>query len=156
MYQINSIGTVQADEQGFYIEVDKRYQAALKEVHGFSHIHLLWWAHLADTKEARSITVTPKPYKNAPDEIGIFATRSPLRPNPIADTIVFVIRIDDNKIRIPYVDAEVGTPIVDIKPYHPCTDRVRNVSVPEWCSHWPQYYEDSAHFDWESEFVYEE
>jgi tRNA (Thr-GGU) A37 N-methylase len=56
-------------------------------------------------------------------------------------------------IRVPFIDAEDGTPILDLKPYHPCADRIRNVSVPQWCSHWPQWYEDSAHFDWQAEFV---
>jgi tRNA (Thr-GGU) A37 N-methylase len=55
-------------------------------------------------------------------------------------------------IYIPYIDAVDGTPIIDLKPYHPSIDRVRDVSVAKWCDHWPKWYEDSADFDWESEF----
>ena len=66
-----------------------------------------------------------------------------------------VLHIDYERgvIHIPYIDAEDGTPILDIKPYHPCSDRVRDVTVPEWCGHWPKWYEDSASFDWAAEFV---
>ncbi len=56
-------------------------------------------------------------------------------------------------IYVAYIDAEEGTPIIDIKPYHPATDRIRDVQVPEWCDHWPKWYEDSAEFDWQAEFV---
>lgn len=45
------------------------------------------------------------------------------------------------------------TPVIDIKPYHPATDRVKDVRVPDWCSHWPQYYEENETFDWQAEFV---
>ena len=87
--------------------------------------------------------------------MGVFATRSPLRLNPIALTTVSILKIDHDRgiIHIPYIDAENGTPIIDLKSYHPSIDRIKDVSVPEWCSHWPKWYEDSADFDWESEFV---
>jgi hypothetical protein len=51
-------------------------------------------------------------------------------------------------VRVPFMDAEDGTPILDIKPYHPSVDRIREVRVPAWCATWPQWYEDSATFDW--------
>jgi hypothetical protein len=59
---------------------------------------------------------------------------------------------DSGAIVVPYIDAEDGTPVIDIKPYHPATDRVRDVSVPDWCSHWPKWHEDSAGFNWAAEF----
>ena len=45
-----------------------------------------------------------------------------------------------------------GTPIIDIKPYQPCSDRVKNVQLPDCCSDWPQCYEGSATFDWTTVF----
>jgi len=42
--------------------------------------------------------------------------------------------------------------VIDIKPYHPAVDRVKNVSTPSWCSHWPQWYEESGDFNWTDEF----
>lgn len=94
-----------------------------------------------------------KPYRKGPRTLGIFATRSPLRPNPIALTAVAVLGLDPEagRIDIPYIDAEEGTPVLDIKPYHPSVDRVREVTVPAWCNHWPRWYGDSGAFDWEAE-----
>jgi tRNA (Thr-GGU) A37 N-methylase len=78
-----------------------------------------------------------------------------VRPNPIAVSIAAVQSIDEDAgvIRIPYINAEDGTPILDIKPYHPSVDRLGAVSVPAWCRHWPPWYEDSASFDWGAEIT---
>ncbi len=116
---------------------------------------MLWCSHYLDSAEHRNILVAEKLYKNAPDTLGIFATRSPLRPNPICVSVTQVIRVDqeNGEIVIPWIDAEDSTPILDIKPYHPSSDRIRDISVPAWCSHWPKYYEESGEFDWAAEFV---
>jgi tRNA (Thr-GGU) A37 N-methylase len=62
------------------------------------------------------------------------------------------IDAERGEIRVPYIDAEEGSPVVDLKPYHPSEDRVKEVAVPGWCSSWPQWLEDSAAFDWERVF----
>lgn len=86
--------------------------------------------------------------------MGIFATRSPIRPNPIALSTVEIIHIDYQKglIQIAYIDANDTTPVLDIKPYTPSLDRVETPGVPEWCCHWPKSLEQSASFAWEEEF----
>jgi tRNA (Thr-GGU) A37 N-methylase len=111
---------------------------------------VLWWAHQLDGEEERSITLLPKPYKNGPEMIGVFATRSPLRPNPLALSACPVHSVDgpNGIVRLHYIDADVGSPVLDIKPYLGATDRIRNPSFPEWCSQWPSWMEDSANFDW--------
>jgi tRNA (Thr-GGU) A37 N-methylase len=88
--------------------------------------------------------------------MGIFATRSPVRPNPIALTAVQAIEIDYEKgvIHIAWIDANDGSPVLDIKPYTPSLDRIEAPGVPEWCSHWPKSVEESGHFDWENEFIF--
>lgn len=98
----------------------------------------------------------PKPYAKAPEMMGIFATRSPVRPNPIAVTTVAVLHIDyeNGVIIIPYIDANNGTPVLDLKPYTPSIDRVENPESPDWCSHWPSNIESSGAFDWEGEFLF--
>lgn len=138
-----------------YLEISKPFHEALQELDGFSHINVLWWCHLSDNEKDRMVITCKKPYKKAPVSVGTFATRSERRPNPVALTVVPVIEIDHDKgiIDIPFIDAEDETPIIDIKPYHPATDRVKRVSVPQWCKHWPKWYEDSARFDWEDEFA---
>lgn len=96
---------------------------------------------------------TIKPYKQGPEELGMFATRSPLRPNPIALSTIQVISLDEQTgvIEVGYIDADNDTPLLDIKPYLPCEDIVCNVETPSWCAHWPSSTEASATYDWEKE-----
>ena len=86
--------------------------------------------------------------------VDILAIRSETRPNPVLITTAAVISIDQDKgiVELPWIEAETGTPIIDIKPYQPSSDRVKNVQLPDWCSEWPQWYEDSATFDWTAIF----
>lgn len=151
---VEPIGSVQIDGEGFALVIDERYRPALTEVDGFSHINVLWWCHLLDEAMFREMTIAERAYRNAPEQIGIFATRSPARPNPIALSAVPILSIDmeSGVVLVPWIDAEHGTPILDIKPYHPAVDRIRDVSTPAWCSGWPEWYEDSATFDWGAVF----
>ncbi len=155
-FTVSPVGCVRAGEEVYCLEIDKDYRPALKGLEGFSNLNVLWWCHLNDDPASRQVVECDQPYKQSPPKLGIFATRSPLRPNPIALTAVYVLSIDHEQglIHVPYIDAEDATPIIDIKPYHPSVDRIREVSVPAWCRHWPQWYEDSASFDWASEFVH--
>ena len=155
MINVSPVGFVRLESGGFYLEIAPEYRAALNGLEGFSHINVLWWSHLLEAPECRAIVECDQPYQNAPARVGIFATRSPLRPNPIALSVAPVLHIDveSGRIDLGYIDAEDGTPVLDIKPYHPCADRVRDVQTPGWCAHWPQWFEDSAEFDWQAEFV---
>ena len=154
-FSLSPIGAVRANADGFCLEIKLEYRAALKGLDGFSHLDVIWWANLLDEDQYRAIVECDQPYTMGPTKLGIFATRSPVRPNPVAVTPVAILSIDYERgmIYIPYIDAEDGTPLIDLKPYQPCTDRLRDVSVPEWCRHWPQWVEDSATFDWAAEFV---
>ena len=153
-YQISPIGHIRVSNGSTRLEIDEEFTPALKELEGFSHIVVIFWCHLTDTADLRKQLVCDKPYNRGPESVGIFATRSPVRPNPVAISSVQVMHLDaaSGTIHIPFIDAEDGTPIIDIKPYHPSIDRIREVRTPEWCDHWPKWYEDSASFDWESEF----
>lgn len=153
-FTVLSIGHVEAEEGGLALVIAEPYRKALTELDGFSHVNVLWWCHLLDDPMFREMTITERPYRDGPAWIGVFATRSPARPNPIALTAVPVISIDvgSGVVRIPFIDAEDGTPILDIKPYHPAVDRIRDVHMPGWCASWPEWYEDSATFDWGSVF----
>ena len=153
-YQLSPVGRVQVDEDGFSLVIDPPFRDALMGLEGFSHINVLWWFDQLDAPEYRAITVSEKPYRDGPDRLGLFATRSPVRPNPLALTPVPVISIDaaEGLVRIPFIDAEPGSPVLDIKPYHPAVDRIREVGVPAWCAGWPEWYEDSMTFDWGAVF----
>lgn len=153
-YQLHPIGTVRAGDDGFALEIDGPFRGALTGLEGFSHLNVLCWFHLFDGPEYRDITFAERPYRDAPDRLGIFATRSPIRPNPIALSPVRVrsIDVEEGLVKVDYVDAEPGTPVLDLKPYHPAVDRIREVAVPAWCAGWPEWYEDSMTFDWGTVF----
>jgi len=153
-YELRPIGHVSVSGDAMCLQIDKPFRPALKGLEGFSHIVAVFWCHLADTEEYRDLIACDRPYTNGPDHLGVFATRSPARPNPIGITPVSMIRlvVSEGTIHVPFIDAEDGTPILDLKPYQPSLDRVRDVRTPDWCAHWPQWSEDSATFDWASEF----
>lgn len=155
--KVNPIGVIRNIEEGCCIKIQEKFVPALLALEGFSHIHVIWWFSGFDDELSRSLLQAQKPYKHGPDAMGIFATRSPLRPNPIALTTSEVIDIDHENgiIRIAYTDADDHTPVLDIKPYTPSLDRPDRPSVPGWCRHWPDSIESSAFFDWEEEFNFE-
>jgi tRNA-Thr(GGU) m(6)t(6)A37 methyltransferase TsaA len=153
-FQVTPIGKIHAGEKGMYVELEPKYIPALQALDGFSHLNVIWWFSGCDNEKSRNILETPQPYKKAPAVMGTFATRSPFRPNPIALTASQIIHIDyeNGIIQIAYIDADDGTPVLDIKPYTPSLDRVETPRVPEWCSHWPKSLEKSGSFNWENEF----
>jgi tRNA-Thr(GGU) m(6)t(6)A37 methyltransferase TsaA len=153
-FNVNSIGKISVNKEGMFIKLEQKYVPALQALNGFSHLNVIWWFSDFDTEEARNILETPKPYKKAPEVMGIFATRSPVRPNPIALTAVEIINIDyeNGTIQIADIDANDNSPVLDIKPYTPGADRVESPDVPEWCCHWPMSLEESENFDWDKEY----
>ncbi|MEM4201615.1 MAG: tRNA (N6-threonylcarbamoyladenosine(37)-N6)-methyltransferase TrmO, partial [Candidatus Hadarchaeum sp.] len=90
-----------------------------------------------DTIEQRQVLqVIPKRHPGAP-LVGVFASRSPTRPNPIGMCVVELIRVENCRLRVKGLDAVEGSPIVDIKPYLPRADSVPGARAPEWTSHGP-------------------
>jgi tRNA-Thr(GGU) m(6)t(6)A37 methyltransferase TsaA len=132
-YEINPIGHINRAEYGSELCLHEQYIPGLGELDGFSHLVVLWWAHELDSKSHRSALITRPPY--APGrKVGVFATRSPRRPNPIASTTCAIKDIYEPEgiILVNDIDADDGTPIIDIKPYYPVLDLVPDATVPEW------------------------
>ena len=152
--KLNTIGKIVNNEGDVRLVLDKGYGPALKGLEDFSHIQILWWFSECEDAVSRSNMTEVSPYRNGPDELGVFATRSPMRPNPIALSTSEITYIDhDNAvIGLTYLEAFDGTPVLDIKPYTPSADRVEAPRVPGWCAHWPQSLEASEAFDWEAQF----
>ena len=136
-YTLRTIGYVRASEESVRIELMPKYRKALRGLEGFSHVIVIWWCHLFDSEQMRAAVDAGKPYTNGPDDMGIFATRSPVRPNPIAFTPALVTKLDVKAgiIETPFIDAEDDSPVLDLKPYSPCLDRVRDAVVPECLAH---------------------
>ncbi|MCP1225630.1 SAM-dependent methyltransferase [Sebaldella sp. S0638] len=153
-FYVNPVGKIISNESGFFVQIDEKYIPALKELGSFSHVNIIWWADKCDSEEFRNTLTTEQPYKNSPSAMGIFATRSPVRPNPIAVSVAQIIHTDYEKgiIQISYTDAENNTPVLDLKPYTPSIERVESFISPEWCRHWPESMEKSGEFNWEDEF----
>lgn len=149
---IESIGTITRGEEGFSIQVQKEFIPGLKGLDGFSHLQIIWWAHLADNTSARRNLIFEKLFKKGPMQTGVFATRAPSRPNPIMVSTIKINYIDFEQgiIFTPFIDTELGTPILDIKPYHPM-ERVKHCVVPEYRRHWPKWMEEAASFNWKDE-----
>jgi len=93
------------------LEILPEFEPGLLDIEGFSHLYVIW---VFDRSEGVSLTGTP-PSDNRPH--GVFATRSPFRPNPIGLTVVELLSREGRMLRVRGVDMLDGTPILDIKPY---------------------------------------
>ncbi len=147
MFTVRPIGTVHADGGEFYLEIDEPYRPALKLLDEWSHVMVVWWADQADAEEYRALTQCELPYAQG-TVAGIFATRSQARPNPLAITNAALLGVDEENgiVRLAYIDAEDGTPLVDLKPYVPMSDRIRDAKYASWFEGFPECCEDAAEF----------
>jgi len=93
------------------IELQPEYEKGLKDLEGFSHLILVWHFHKSDSP---SLTAYPP---GETEERGVFATRSPHRPNGIGLSVVRLIKIEGTTLFIEDPDMIDGTPLLDIKPY---------------------------------------
>ena len=118
------------------IEILPDFMDGLKGLEGFSHIIVV--AHL-DRVDPRGykLVIRPKGFlkvgikEEELPEVGIFCTASPIRPNPIAITIMRLLRVEKNVLYVDNCDLYNGTPVIDIKPFTPsrCPS---NIKVPDW------------------------
>jgi tRNA-Thr(GGU) m(6)t(6)A37 methyltransferase TsaA len=93
------------------LEILPEFEAGLTDIEGFSHLFVVW---VFDRSEGFELLGTP-PIDDRPH--GVFATRSPRRPNPIGLTVVELLGREGNSLRVRGVDMLDGTPMLDIKPY---------------------------------------
>jgi tRNA-Thr(GGU) m(6)t(6)A37 methyltransferase TsaA len=94
------------------LEILPGFAEGLADVEGFSHLYVLWEF---DRSDGFDLTATPPADGGRPH--GVFATRSPRRPNPIGLTVVELLERDGRRLRVRGVDMLDGTPILDLKPY---------------------------------------
>ena len=93
------------------LELRAEFEPGLTDIDGFSHLFVIW---AFDRSEGFNLVGTP-PTDDRPH--GVFATRSPRRPNPIGLTVVELLRREGRVLRVRGIDMLEGTPILDIKPY---------------------------------------
>lgn len=113
------------------IVIDESLRGILDGIEDFSHILVLYWAHRVRS-DGRSITrAHPMGRKDLP-LVGIFATCSPARPNPICATVARLLKRRGNLLEVEGLDAIDGTPVLDIKPYNPSYFPTEEVKIAPW------------------------
>jgi tRNA-Thr(GGU) m(6)t(6)A37 methyltransferase TsaA len=112
------------------IVIDRKFVGGLKGLEGFSHLYVLFLLHEAP-KWKGNLMVHPRGRTDI-KRTGVFATRSPHRPNPIALTLVKLLSKRGRVLTVKGLDAYDGTPVLDIKPYDK-RDSAPCPRVPLWC-----------------------
>jgi tRNA-Thr(GGU) m(6)t(6)A37 methyltransferase TsaA len=109
--------------------IDAQWADALEGVEGFSHLYILFWLH--EIPGPRAMRVHPEDRQDLP-AVGLFATRTPWRPNPIGLQVVELISRQGTVLTVRGLDALNGTPVLDVKPYLPRGDAIAGARTPEW------------------------
>jgi tRNA-Thr(GGU) m(6)t(6)A37 methyltransferase TsaA len=114
-----------ASGEASHLEIDPPFRPGLDGLERFSHVVVLAWLHRA----RRDPIVIHPPHADAPR--GVFALRSPVRPNPIGLTVARILSVDHDRgiVTIDAIDFLDGTPLVDIKPYRPGIDAIPDAVV---------------------------
>lgn len=147
---LRPIGVVHNDGAECAIEIAAPYRAGLQQLDQFSHVNVFWWAHDC-ASDADRATLAHRPGYAHGVTVGVFASRAEQRPNPIALTACYIIAVDveNGIVRVPWIDAADGSPVLDLKPYLPVSDRIREVQTADWFAAWPQAMEDAVDFEFD-------
>lgn len=138
-----STGTFRKQSRGGIIRFHEGQESMVKKLEGYSHAKVFWVFHrFLDKKYRRTCRVRP-PYVNAPI-VGVFASRSPVRPNPVAMTTTQLLfsDVDGREIGISGMDAFDNTPVLTVVPYIAVRERVKTFCVPSWATHWPEWFNE--------------
>jgi tRNA-Thr(GGU) m(6)t(6)A37 methyltransferase TsaA len=106
------------------VDLDPRYAAGLKDIGLLSHLFLIYWL---DRSDRNLIIQAPS---HVPEPRGVFALRSPVRPNPIGLAVVELVAVEGSRLTIRNIDCVDGTPLLDIKPYFSAIDSVPDARRP--------------------------
>ena len=113
------------------IIINEDLKQGLSRIDEFSHLIVIYWMHKLPPSQRSVIEVHPKGNQNLP-LVGVFASRSPARPNPIGITTVKLLERRDNVLKVTGLDAIDQTPVLDIKPYIPDHDSATEIKAPSW------------------------
>lgn len=129
---LNPIGRVTQVENRVVLEIKTELPPALHGLADFSHIWVLYWFHENDTSENRRLLkVHPRRDPRNP-LTGVFATRAPVRPNFMGLTACRLVEVRGNRVEVEGLDAQPGSPLLDLKPYIPGNDALPEAQTPEW------------------------
>lgn len=111
------------------IVIEPELIEALDGLDDFSHIIVIFWIHRPEREV--QLRIHPMGRRDIP-LTGLFATRTPARPNRIGLTVVRLLDLRDNILKVQGLDALDESPVIDIKPYIPIADMVNDAEVPGW------------------------
>ncbi len=116
------------------ITIDPALAEGLDGIEEFSHVMVICWMDRATDPAKIALKVCPRGRHDlAP--VGIFASRSPYRPNPLGKTTIRLLEHKGNTLKVKGLDAIDGTPVIDIKPYIPDYDSAPDAVAPKWTKH---------------------
>ena len=113
------------------IHILPQYEPLLDGISSFSHILVIFWPHLLQETDRHKKRVHPRGWKDLPQQ-GIFATRSPARPNPVLITTAELIRQEGCFLSIRGLDVFNNTSVIDIKPVITSPEPLKGFRVPDW------------------------
>ena len=113
--EIRFIGVVEETGELSKVRIFPEFCPGLQRLNDFSHIIILYWFHLRDNEnERRTLKVIPRRHPGAP-QVGVFASRSPSRPNPIGLCVTELVKIEECALTVRGLDALQNSPIIDVK-----------------------------------------
>ena len=136
-YKLAPIGKVEIKNGVMGIRLSDAYTDGLLGLDQWSHLQVFYWFDKNDTPEKRKILrVHPRGNKENP-LTGVFACRSPFRPNLIALSVCRIVAITGSFVQLETIDAFDGTPVLDLKPFTPADAPSKDVKVPDWAKRGP-------------------
>ena len=136
-FNVVPIGRVEVKGDAAGIRIFEAYADGLLGLDQWSHVQVFYWFDKNDTPENRRVLrVNPRGNRENP-LTGVFACRSPMRPNLIALTVCRIVAVEGSVVRLDKIDAFDGTPVLDLKPFTPADAPTAGVRVPDWARRGP-------------------
>jgi tRNA-Thr(GGU) m(6)t(6)A37 methyltransferase TsaA len=132
--QLKFVGRVESAGELSKVKIFPEFCRGLQHLGDFSNVIIVYWFHVRDNEKERSVLkVVPRRHPSAL-EVGVFASKSPSRPNPVGLCVTEPVEKEGCVLTLKGLDALQNSPIIDIKPYIPRLDSILEARVPEWTS----------------------
>lgn len=130
---VHPIGRVRREEERTWLVLDEPWRPGLIRLEEYSHLAVLWWFDQQKGRHADGRAML-RMEREGVGTVGIFATRSPHRPNPIALSMVKILGVDaaGGRVEIDGIEAYDNTALVDLKGYSPALDSIPDAVTPAW------------------------